>query len=394
MNPGKIRAVWPILIFLITSVYSGAQEVIITSIHQSGSLTFAEVTNAQQYQVDWTTNLASGLWNTSSPPGVAFIPATGIGSRTVTVGVTQAASYFRVLSISLSSSIPPDMVSIPAGSFVMGNATNVFSPGEGSTDELPQHTVNISAFMMDRYEVTKALWDNVAQWASLHGYDLADIHGNGKGPDHPVQSINWYEAVKWCNARSEKEFLTPCYTITGAVYRTDAFTTITCNFAANGYRLPTEAEWEMAARGGTANTRFPWSDVNTIDQTRANYFSYWISGAPFYSYDISGTSGFIGAYAIGDYPFTSPVGTFSANGYGLHDMAGNIWEWCWDWYDPAYYASSPGTDPTGPASGTLRVQRGSSWGYYANGARVADRDADFPLNEGFYDVGFRSVRRP
>jgi formylglycine-generating enzyme required for sulfatase activity len=189
---------------------------------------------------------------------------------------------------------PAEMVLIPAGSFQMGNSLS-----EGWADELPLHTVMVSAFYMDTYAVTKALWDEVASWAQANGYDIGPGRAQGKGPDHPVTDVTWYEAVKWANARSEREGLEPCYTLSGIVYRTEESDTPDCNWSANGYRLPTEAEWEKAARGGVAGHRFPWSDVDTIDHTRANYDSH-----SRYGYDTSSTRGYHPTYATGDYPHT------------------------------------------------------------------------------------------
>jgi len=247
------------------------------------------------------------------------------------------------------STAPSGMVLIPAGSFSMGDS---FS--EGSSDERPVHTVYVSAFYMDRCEVTKALWDEVYTWALSNGYGF-DRAGSGKADNHPVHTVSWYDVVKWCNGRSQKEGRTPCYTVGGVVYKTGQ-SAPACNWSAPGYRLPTEAEWEKAARGGADGHRFPWSDTDTIQHGRANYYS-----STSYSYDTSPTRGYHPAYNDGVYPYTSPVGSFSANGYGLYDMAGNVWEWCWDWYGSSYYGSSPGSDPRGPATGSYRVLRGGSW---------------------------------
>ena len=283
-------------------------------------------------------------------------------------------------------SVPQEgMVLIPAGSFRMGDS---FS--EGDSDERPVHTVTVSAFYMDCYEVTKALWDEVAAWGQANGYDLKPGDGSGKAPDHPVVDVTWYEAVKWANARSEREGLTPCY-YTDSTFRT-VYRTGTVDvknewvkWTANGYRLPTEAEWEKAARGGCDGRRFPWCDADTITHSRANYYS-----SSEYSYDTSPTRGDHPAYKTGSKPYTSPVGSFAPNGYGLYDMAGNVWEWCWDWYGEGYYAASPGTDPRGPASGAGRVRRGGTWGF-ARLCRVADRGG-FSPDDSSYFLGFRLVR--
>ena len=298
-----------------------------------------------------------------------------------------AVAVFLVLAAVATSCVlsspPPvaEMALIPAGSFAMGD-----SFAEGYSDERPVHTVTISAFYMDKYEVTKALWDEVAAWAAAHGYDIGPGNGPGKEADHPIYYVSWYDAVKWANARSEKAGLTPCYTVGGTVYRTGQ-SEPECNWTANGYRLPTEAEWEKAARGGAEGHRFPWSDTDTIQHARANYYS----DSSYYSYDTSPTWGFHPDYATGAFPYTSPVGSFAPNGYGLYDMAGNVWEWCWDWYSESYYASSPGSDPRGPASGSLRVLRGGDWYYYALACRVAYRDILWP-DYGQRHLGFRPVR--
>jgi len=292
--------------------------------------------------------------------------------------------FYRVLALGTNSPVPPGMALIPAGSFTMGNCMD---PNEGFSNELPLHTVHVSAFYMDKYLVTKSLWDTVYQWAIGHGYSF-DYVGSGKGASHPVQTIDWYDCVKWCNARSEQEGRVPAYYTSAGqttVYRSgqSAVQTNWVNWS-SGYRLPTEAEWEKAARGGSSGHRFPWGD--TISESQANY--YGDTGS--YSYDL-GPNGYNATFATGAYPYTSPVGYFGANGYGLYDMAGNVWEWCWDWYGG--YSSGLQTDPRGPTSGSDRVRRGGCWGSYAVSCRAAYRvSLNPPGRDNFY--GFRSVLPP
>jgi formylglycine-generating enzyme required for sulfatase activity len=295
--------------------------------------------------------------------------------------------------VSLTSmAAPAGMALIPAGTFVMGATTNMGH--ESNADAIPQHTVDISAFYIDKYEVTKALWDQVYEWSLTNGYTFYHP-ASGKATNHPVHSMSWYSAVKWCNARSEKEGLMPCYTTNGVIFRTgeigyDETTNVVCNWSANGYRLPTEAEWEKAARGWVVDHRFPWGGSDEIQHARANYNSRTNE-----TYDTSPTRGFHPAYTNEPRPYTSPVGSFASNGYGLglYDMAGNVWEWCWDWYAEDYYVTSPGTNPSGPPFGFFRVIRGGSWADDAGDTRCACRQLYGPEMAVWYG-GFRCARRP
>jgi formylglycine-generating enzyme required for sulfatase activity len=268
----------------------------------------------------------------------------------------------------------PGFALIPAGVFTMGRTS-------GDTDSnAPPVNVTVSQFYLGKNEVTKAEWDVVRTWAVANSYtDLAT--GAGKASNHPVQTVSWWDVIKWCNAKSQKEGLTPCYTVSGSVMKTGR-TAPEMNWTANGYRLPTEAEWEKAARGGVSGKRFP-SGTDTISHSQANY-----NASTFYSYDAS--NNYHPTYNDGNTPYTSPVGSFAANGYGLHDMAGNVWEWCWDWYGASTYVNGA-TDPRGAVSGTARVIRGGSWYVSAILCRAAYRDYGPPshLNDGF---GFRVAR--
>jgi formylglycine-generating enzyme required for sulfatase activity len=261
---------------------------------------------------------------------------------------------FRVTAV--ENHIPTGMVLIPAG-------TNT-----GTDPDYGAYSLTVSAFYMDRTEVTKAQWDEVYNWATTHGYSFANA-GSGKASTHPVYMVNWYDCVKWCNARSEKEGRPVSYRVGGSVYRSGQDKAVTCDLNVGGYRLPTDVEWHCAARGGVSSKRFPWGD--TIDHNKANYY-----GSPSsYSYDL-GYAGYDTRYSATGTPYTSPVGAFEEgkNGYGLYDMAGNVWEWCWDWY-PGY-------------EGSYRVFRGGSWGSYAASCRVAGRSDRTP-DDAYGTIGFR-----
>jgi formylglycine-generating enzyme len=272
--------------------------------------------------------------------------------------------------------VPADMASIPAGTFTMGRTS-----GDAYSDA-PPVTVTVSEFYMGTYEVTKALWDEVRTYGAANGYTDLSV-GGGKASNHPVHTIGWFDIVKWCNARSQKDGLTPVYTVSGATMKTGT-SVPTANWSANGYRLPTEAEWEKAARGGVSGKRFPWG-TDTISHSQANYYSSTI-----FTYDVSPTRNWHPTYATGSTVYSSPVGSFAANGYGLYDMAGNMGEWCWDWYGGATYVSGS-TDPRGPASGVDRVLRGGTWSGYADSCRAAFR-INGPITHTDSRIGFRVAR--
>jgi formylglycine-generating enzyme len=331
--------------------------------------------------IEYADNLAPSQWRvltnlvvTDNPYLFADLSAPLLSKRFYRVSVPA------ITNVPPDSNAPAGMVIIPAGSFTMGDAL-----GDGDSNELPLHAVELSGFFLDATLVTKALWDEVYDWAATNGYSF-DNEALGKAANHPVYTVSWYDVVKWCNARSQKAGLTPVY-YTDAdmtqVYKSGVIEPYP-NWTVKGHRLPTEAEWEYAARGGATGRRFPWGD--TITHSQANYNS---SGT--YSYDVSSTRGWHPDYDNDPMPYTSPVGAFAANTYGLYDLAGNLYEWCWDWYGG--YSSRSQTDPRGPLSGSMRVLRGGSWASYAYGCRIAARFSTFPVI-GNDAMGFRCAMSP
>ena len=235
-----------------------------------------------------------------------------------------------------------------------------------------EHNLTVQTFYMDSKEVTKARWDEVFLWAKAHGYQF-DNPGGGKAPDHPVVSVNWFDCVKWCNARSEKEGRPVCYLLDGKPYRTGKdIKGLKVDFAVAGYRLPTDAEWEYAARGGLPGKRYPWGDE--IDHTKANYLGH-SSGI---TYD-KGYEGNNRQFVTADGASTAAVGSFPPNAYGLYDMVGNVWEWNWDWS-----LTSPNVH---------RSLRGGAYSYSCDYARLASR-SDLYTENTYYSIGFRTVLTP
>ncbi|MDR0513445.1 MAG: formylglycine-generating enzyme family protein [Treponema sp.] len=216
------------------------------------------------------------------------------------------------------AAIGDGFIRVEGGTFLMG------SPDGGVRDnnELPMRSVTVSTFHMGRFPVTQGEWyDLVGENPSLFQGDKED--GGTAWRNLPVERVNWFDAVQFANARSERAGLAPVYTISG--------TAVTWNRQANGYRLPTEAEWEFAARGGiVCRENFTFAGSNNVAEVA------WLM-------ETSGGT-------------THPVGSLLPNALGLFDMNGNVYEWMWDWYGP--YPDIAETDPVGPADGTARVRRG------------------------------------
>ena len=326
----KIRKV--LLVSLLVGLGSYAEDIMV-SWESNGVLVTTGMEPGTAYTVEWASDLQDGFTNNPSPFEGLVADSNGVGQVAIPL-------FFRV------NGTPKRMVTIPSG---INSGTD---PDFGAYS-----LTNATVFYMDRTKVTKAQWDTVHNWAVVNGYSF-DNAGSGKASDHPVHTVNWYDCVKWCNARSEMEGKVSCYNLS----------TWSCDFNANGYRLPTTAEWNYSARGGLQGKRFPWGDI--ITHSEANYKS---SSSD--SYDTSPTRDFHPLYNEGATPYTSPVGSFPPNGYGLYDMSGNIWDWCNTLSDP-----------------DRRGVRGGSWSNGAGEARCGLDGWGTPTYEDGH-IGFRAVCR-
>jgi formylglycine-generating enzyme required for sulfatase activity len=237
-----------------------------------------------------------------------------------------------------------DMASVSGGQFTMG-------VNEGPVDAKPAHQVKVDGFLMDQHEITQEVYEKVT----------GKNPSRRKNPQNPVEQVTWSAAVRFCNARSTQEGLTPCYDTN----------TWKCDFSASGYRLPTEAEWEYACRAGSS-TRFYFGESAEDLKSYA-----WFEG--------------------NSQSKPHPVGQRKPNAWGLYDMAGNVWEWCNDFYGAKYYRDSPGDNPRGPQQGEKRALRGGAWSSSAGNCASWIRNCD---EAGLTDVcltmdsnGFRCVRR-
>ena len=298
-----------------------------------------------------------------------IVGATATVERATTLqGPTNWHGLFQTIVTNLIMVADVNFVPVPEGMVLIPGGTN-----SGTDPDIGAYSLTVDPFYMDQHPVTKGLWDDVRAWAMTNEYDMN--LGQGKESDYPVHNVNWFDAVKWCNARSEREGIEPVYYEDAAftvVYRTDNINEPYVNANADGYRLPTEIQWMYAARGGVANQRFPWG--NFINHDHANYTA--VNAFPWDDSPHESPT-FHPAYAIGDHPYTSPVGSFDPNGYGLYDMIGNVQEWCYDW------------DPSNV--GTFRVFYGGSWNYWPSGCRITDRLQNAP-GYSYNGLGFRTIR--
>ena len=346
---------------------SGPAATSITAFNPDGTLVWSNAMAGTNYTVQTVTSLPGGTnW-----VGYVQLPITN------GVNTNQIVDF----------NPPAGMAFIPAGIFTIGSTLDsVFAA-------IPTN-VFTSAFYIDKNPIYCSQWQVIYTYATNLGYTFVHA-GVGKDTNHPVVSVDWYDCIKWCNARSQFTGLKPVYyTDSGFTqpYTNGETTNIFANWTAGGYRLPTEAEWEKSSRGGLSGKRFPWGD--TISWNQANYLGD--SSGLSLPYDLATATGFDPSFATGGYPYTSPVGYFAANGYGLYDMAGNVYEWCWDWYaGTPYPTGSPylgGIDPHGPVTGIYRFMRGGGWGNTADQARCAYRygqnTPDYPIQT----LGFRCVR--
>lgn len=347
----------------------------ITSFSSNGQVTWTNgVDTSAVYRVEWAASL-SGPWYSSFQN---LNPVEGLSNTSFTLAVPM---FYRV--VVATNMPPPGMVLIEAGAYQMG------FPDENPSGNT--RSITISAFYMDRYLVTKTVWDQVRNWGLTNGYSdiavgRAGSSGSSTSSNHPVTMVTWYDCVKWCNARSEKEGLTPCYYTNesfSAIYRTGTndIESAWVNWQSDGYRLPTESEWEKAARGRLVSKTYPWG--NTMDGSKANFVN-------------SGDAYDNGTTPVGYYNGSqSPAGYDMANGYGLYDMAGNVWQRCWDWR-----TGSPPVDGAVDPRGldyVLGVQRSARGGPWLNGsesqfARTAFRGS-YATGIQSDAVGFRSVRK-
>ena len=256
--------------------------------------------------------------------------------------------------------VADDLILIEGGTFQMGSPE---SEMQRETDEV-QHEVTVSDFYIGRYEVTQEQYQEV----------MGENPSNFDGENLPVENVSWYDAIEYCNRLSEQEGLTPVYTVDGE--------SVSWDRSANGYRLPTEAEWEYAARAGTTT---PFNTETSISDEEANYYGHYPYGIEENYFSQGNLETQPGRYR----QTTVEVNSFSPNKWGLYNIHGNVAEWCFDYYGE--YDLENTDNPTGPTTGTLRVNRGGGWNDYAKHLRSAYRASTTP-DQRMNNIGFRVVR--
>ncbi len=259
---------------------------------------------------------------------------------------------------------PPEFVRIAPGTFVMGSPPD--EPGR-FTDETQHRVTLTNPFYLCDHLVTQA------EWLEVMGWDESQFTGN---PERPVENVSWFDCVEYCNLRSREERLTPVYTITDRRSEGNHLVAayVTWDRSADGYRLPTDAEWEYTCRAGTTTAFYNGpitvhgTSVHCMEDPGLDEISWYCATAGGRTHDVR---------------------TLPPNSWGLYDMAGNVQEWCWDWFDDL--TDRPATDPAGPGSGFLRVWRGGGWNYDARHCRSAQRGRDEPSGW-YFDLGIRVCR--
>jgi formylglycine-generating enzyme required for sulfatase activity len=252
----------------------------------------------------------------------------------------------------------PEMIEVKGGTFLMGATPEQLD--EAEADETPLHEVTLSSFQIGKYTLTQELWESV----------MGNNPAKNRGAKRPVEQVSWYDAIIFCNALSEKEGLAKCYKKKDGLLNKLFGNLMDCDFSLNGYRLPTEAEWEYAARGGNKSQMYKYSGSNDVNEVG------WY-----------GAADNIGNRMIEE--GTSEVGKKLPNELGIYDMSGNIWEWCWDLYNT--YEPANQTDPSGEVVGANRVIRGGSWSGKTDYCRVSNR-SNSSLEYGNSYLGFRLAR--
>jgi formylglycine-generating enzyme len=328
-------------------------------INKTESFTLEQKTGKLQFVVEpmeAQITLKKGSSTVQNWNGSKYLSSLAIGSYSITSSLGGYSSQTKQVAINLNETTKVNIILEKGKDVILSGTDGDFIFVQGGTfqmgsnedfDERPIHKVTVSDFYISIYEVTQKEWKDV----------MGSNPSNWTGDNSPIENVSWYDAVKFCNKKSRADGLTPCYTGSGKNTK--------CNFSANGYRLPTEAEWEYAAKGGNKSKGYKYSGSNSI--------------------------GDVAWYNINSNGRTHRVGNKKPNELGIYDMSGNLWEWCNDW--KGRYSSSSQTNPKGALSGSFCVYRGGSKTNDHGYCRVASRHFGFP-NETNDNLGFRLVRSP